>query len=154
MRNLLACALLFLAVGTARGGAHLSFRVHLPANQNDGAVFAQPIRSLSGKNVFIEKTPWLSERDVKAFYPYKSADGASFGALLQLDDHGQTVLDTLSVERRGTQLFVFVNGRPLTELQIDKRVSDGKIYLASGLTQEDIRLMAKDWKLLGRHQKK
>ena len=154
MRNLLRSALLFLAVATAHAGGHVTFRVHLTANQNDGAVFAQPIRSLSGKNVFIQRTPWLSERDVKAFYPYKSADGASFGALLQLDDHGQTVLDTESVERRGSLLFIFVNGRPLTELRIDKRVSDGKIYLASGLTQQDIQLMAKAWKLLGRHKKK
>lgn len=154
MRNLLAVALLFLAVGPANAASHCTFRVHVAASENDGAVFAQPIRSLSGKNVFIEKTAWLSERDVKAFYPYKSADGASYGALLQLDDHGQTVLDTLSLEKRGGLLFVFVDGRPLTELQIDKRVSDGRIYLASGLTQEDIRLMAKDWKLLGGHKKK
>lgn len=154
MRNLLASALLFLAVGSALAGSHCTFRVHVAANQNDGAVFAQPIRSLSGKNVFIEKTPWLSERDVKAFYPYKSPDGTTYGALLQLDDHGRTILDTLSVERRGSQLFVFVNGRPLTELQVDKRVSDGKLYLASGLTEQDIRLMAKDWKLLGGRKKK
>ncbi len=154
MRKLLAVALLFLAVGPARAASHCTFRVHIAASENDTAIFAQPIKSLSGKNVFIEKTAWLSENDVKAFYPYKSADGASFGALLQLDDHGQTVLDTLSVEKRGALLFVFVDGRPLTELQIDKRVSDGKIYLASGLTQEDIRLMAKDWKLLGGHKKK
>jgi hypothetical protein len=154
MRNLLVVALTFLALATVRASSHCTFRVHATASQGDSAVFAQPIRSLAGKNVFIERTAWLSERDVKAFYPYKSADGASYGALLQLDDHGQTILDTLSVERRGSQLFVFVNGRPLTELQIDKRVSDGKIYLASGLTQEDIRLMAKDWKLLGGRKKK
>ena len=46
-----------------------------------------------------------------------------------LDDHGRTILDTMSIERRGSLLFVFINGRPLTELQVDRRVSDGKIYL-------------------------
>lgn len=154
MRNALAAALLFLLAASASAASHCTFRVHVAANKNDGAAFAQPIRALSGKNVFIEKTAWLSERDVKAFYPYRSADGASYGALLQLDDHGRTVLDTLSVERRGSSLFIFVDGRALTELRVDRRVSDGKIYLASGLTEADIKLMSKDWKLLGRHKKK
>jgi hypothetical protein len=74
--------------------------------------------------------------------------------LLQLDDHGRTVLDTLSVERRGSYLFVFLNGRPVTELQVDRRVSDGKIYLPSGLTAADIKSMDKDWKLIGGRKKK
>ncbi len=153
MRNALPAALLFLlASSAALASGHCTFRVHVGANKNDGAVFAQPFRSVNGKSVFIEKTAWLSERDVKSFYPYHAADG-SYGALLQLDDHGRTVLDTLSVERRGTTLFVFVDGRPLTELQVDRRVSDGKIYLPSGLTQADIKLMAKDWKIIGRKKK-
>ncbi|MEO8440627.1 MAG: hypothetical protein ABI540_10455 [Spartobacteria bacterium] len=154
MRTLLIAALsLLLAAGVEARPRHCTFRVHVAANANDGSVFAQPIRSLSGRDVFIEKTPWLSENDVKGFYPYRAADG-SYAALLQLDDHGRTILDTLSVERRGSYLFVFLNGRPITELQVDRRVSDGKIYLASGLTESDIKLMNKDWKLLGRRKKK
>ncbi|PYJ12965.1 MAG: hypothetical protein DME93_05225 [Verrucomicrobia bacterium] len=62
------------------------------------------------------------------------------------------VLDTLSVERRGGFLFVFVNGRAITELQIDKRVSDGKIYIPSGLTAADIDLMKKDWRSIGQQK--
>lgn len=96
----------------------------------------------SGKNVAIQKLPWITERDVTAFSPYPAQDG-TFGALFQLDDHGRVVLDTLSVERRGGFLFVFINGRMITELQIDKRVSDGKIYVPSGLTAADVELMKK-----------
>ncbi|CAN5487482.1 hypothetical protein BH18VER2_BH18VER2_12490 [soil metagenome] len=154
MRTLLAAALVFmLGVGAAAGGGHCILRVHIEANSRDGAVFAQPIRSLTGREVFIEKTAWLSERDVKRYYPYRAADG-SYGALLELDDHGRTVLDTLSVEHRGAVLYVFLNGRPLTELQIDRRIKDGKIYLASGLTEADLKLMNKDWKLIGGKKKK
>jgi hypothetical protein len=154
MRSLVFGALCFvLAASVSAGPQHCIFRVHVAANKNDGSVFAQPIRSLSGRDVFIEKTAWLSERDVKSYYPYRAADG-SYGALLELDDHGRTVLDTLSVERRGSYLFVFLNGRPITELQVDRRVSDGKIYLASGLTDADIKLMNKDWKLIGGRKKK
>ena len=154
MRSLLGAALcLFLVVRAEAGPRHCTFRVHVTANANDGSAFAQPLRSLSGRDVFIEKTAWLSERDVKSYYPYRAADG-TYAALLQLDDHGRTVLDTLSVERRGSYLFVFLNGRPITELQVDRRVSDGRIYLASGLTEADIKLMNKDWKLIGGRKKK
>jgi hypothetical protein len=152
MRGLLIGALFFcLAKGADGGTRHCTFRVHVTGNANDTAVFAHPVRSLSGRDVFIDKTPWLTERDVKGFYPYHAADG-SYAALLLLDDHGRTILDTLSVEHRGSFLFVLVNGRPLTELQIDRRVSDGTIYLPSGLTETDIKLMNKDWKLLGRRK--
>jgi hypothetical protein len=58
-------------------------------------------------------------------------------------------VEALSIERRCSLLFVFVNGRPITEFEIDKRVSDGRIYIASGLTAADIQSMKKDWRLIG-----
>ncbi len=149
MRRLpIAALFLVLAMRADSGSRQCTFRVHVVANSHGGSVFAQPIRSLTGRNVFIEKNAWLSERDVRSFYPYRAADG-TYAALLQLDDHGRTVFDTLSVERRGPYLFVFVDGRLLTEFQVDRRVSDGKIFLPSGLTEADIMLMNKDWKLIG-----
>src|SRR5436189_407213 len=152
------CAFAFCLVFAVTEGAakqrHCTFRLHAQANARDTEVFATSVRAqVSGKNVAIEKMPWISERDVIAFSTYPAANG-TYGALLQLDDHGRVVLDTLSVERRGTFLFVFVNGRPITELQIDKRVSDGKIYIPSGLTAADISLMKKDWRLVGQRKRR
>ena len=106
----------------------------------------------SGKDVAIQKLPWITEHDVMTFSPYPAKDG-TFGALFQLDDHGRVVLDTLSVERRGGFLFVVINGRMITELQIDKRVSDGKIYVPSGLTAADVELMKKQWRLPGERKR-
>jgi hypothetical protein len=62
-------------------------------------------------------------------------------------DHGRQALDSLIIDRRGTLLFIFVNGRPIAKPQIDRRVSDGRIYIASGLTSNDIEPMNKDWQL-------
>jgi len=87
-----------------------------------------------------------------AFSPYAAPDG-TFGALFQLDDHGRVILDTLSVERRGDFLFVFINGRMVTGLQIDKRVSDGKIYIPSGLTAADVEVMKKQWRAVGQRKR-
>jgi len=126
---------------------HCTLRVHTEANENDGPVFASKIQTQSGRTAFIQKIPAISENDVIRFAIYPAADGTR-GALLELNDHGRLALDTLSIERRGTWLFIFINGRPITELQIDRRVSDGKIYIASGLTSNDIALMRKDWPLL------
>ena len=153
---LVACVFLVWPAAKALSASkprHCILRVHAQANPRDTDVFATSVRAqLSGKDVAIEKMPWISEHDVIAFSPYQARDG-TYGALLQLDEHGRVVLDTLSVERRGSFLFVFVNGRPITELEIDKRVSDGKIFIPSGLTAGDIESMKRDWRLIGQKKR-
>ena len=155
MRSLAACivALLLGATAAEARKPRSSLRAHLEANANDGAAFSTQIRSgITGRNVIIEKVATISEHDVVAFRPYPASDG-SYGVLFQLTDHGKLALDTLSVERRGRFLYVFVNGKPAAELQIDRRVSDGKLYIESGLTAADIELMKKDWPLIGQSKK-
>jgi hypothetical protein len=145
--------LVFALTDAAAKQRHCTFRVHAQANPHDTDVFSMSARTTaSGKEIAIQKLPWITERDVTAFSPYPAQDG-TFGALFQLDDHGRVVLDTLSVERRGGLLFVFINGRMITELQIDKRVSDGKIYIPAGLTAADIELMKKEWRLIGQRKR-
>jgi len=149
---LVAC-LAFTLIDTTAKQRHCTFRVHAQANPHDTDVFSIPARATSsGKDVAVEKLAWITEHDVMAFSPYPAQDG-TFGALFQLDDHGRVVLDTLSIEHRGSFLFVFINGRMITELQIDKRVSDGKIYVPSGLTAADIELMRKQWRSPGERKR-
>jgi hypothetical protein len=128
-------------------------RVHAEANSRDTEVFATSVRAqLLGKTVAIEKTARITEQEVRAFYPYPAGNG-QYGVLFELDEHGRVALDELSIERRGGFLFVFINGRAITELQIDKRVSDGQLYIPSGLTSADIEVMKKDWRLIGRRRR-
>ncbi len=137
----------------AEAKSHCMLRLHAEANPRDTAVFATSVRAqFSGKDIAIEKVARISERDVVAFQPYP-AGNRNYGALFQLDDHGRIALDALSIEHRGGLLFVFVNGRGITQLQIDKRVADGKIYIASGLTAADIESMKKDWRLIAEHER-
>lgn len=150
-------ASLFLAFFTASFATakdrHCMFRMHVEANRNDTIVFATSVRAkFSGKEIAIERIPRLTERDVEAFYPYRKTDG-NYGALLQLNEHGRLVLDALSIERHGSLLFIFINGRPIAEMQIDKRVSDGRIYIADGLSAADIESMRKDWRLIGQKKR-
>jgi hypothetical protein len=147
MRRIASCVLLLLllpAVADARK-PRCTVRAHLEGNANDGEVFSSRLTSqATGKSIVIQKTPVISEHDVVGFTAYPAADG-SFGVLFDLNDHGKLALDTLSIEKRGTYLYVFVNGKPVAELQIDRRVSDGKLYVASGLSAADVELMKKDW---------
>lgn len=154
MRSFLATGLsLFLAVQIVAAKEHALLRLHMEANLHDTNAFASSVRAkFSGREVAIEQMPRISERDVVAFYPYQAKDG-TFGALFQLDDHGKVALEALSIERRGNLLFVFVNNRCVTQLQVDRRISDGKIYVASGLTEADIRLMKKEWRVIGQKKK-
>ena len=148
MRSVATCILVvLLTLGAAEARKPRStLRAHVEANAQDGPVFSSPLKSpLSGRQLFIAKVPAISELDVVSFRAYPAANG-TFGVLFQLNDHGKLALDTLSVERRGSSLFVFANGRFIDELQIDRRVSDGKLYIAAGFTAADIELMKKDWR--------
>ena len=155
MRRFLATALLIILCHTNAFAKQprCTFRVHCAANARDGDVFSTHfVSKFTGKPVVIEKTPTITEADVAAFYPVQAEDG-SFGVVFQLDDHGRLALDTLSVEHRGSDLFVFINGRPITELQIDRRISDGKVFVPGGLTNGDLALMRKQWRMIGQRKK-
>jgi hypothetical protein len=139
----LALVLIVASVWPGAAKQHSTFRVHAEASASNGPVFSTKLQ-LFGRTVTIEKVPTISENDVTALQTYRAADG-THGALFQLNEHGRLALDSLSVERRGGRLFVFINGRAITELQIDRRVSDGKIYVPAGLTPNDVALLKKDW---------
>ena len=155
MRSIFASLILAsFAVSVLGKDAHCVFRVHVEANANDTASFSTSVPALfSGKRVAIERTPRISEQDVVAIYPYAAKDG-TYGALFQLDEHGRIALDALSIEKRGQLLFVLVNGRAVAELLVDQRISDGRVYIASGLTKTDIDSVKKCWRLIGAKKKR
>jgi hypothetical protein len=139
----LAFLIALTAATTAGAKPHSTFRVHAEANESSGPVFSTTLK-IFGRTVTIEKMATVSEQDVTALKIYRAADG-TYGALFELSEHGRLALDTVSVDRRGGRLYVFVNERAITELQIDRRVSDGKIYLPAGLTAKEAELLRKEW---------
>lgn len=151
MRSLAAGCILALLLGPAAEARKpaCTVRLHVEANANDTDVFSSSAASpRTGQKVVIEKIARISENDVDAFAIYPAPDG-SYGVLFQLNDHGKLVLDTVSIDRRGRFAYVLVNGRGVAELQIDKRVTDGVIYVESGITPQDVALMRKSWPMMG-----
>src|SRR2546421_10212512 len=69
MKTLCAFAfcLFFDATEAAKKQRHSTFRLHAQANPPDTEEFATSVRTqVSGKNVEIEKMPWISKRDLIA----------------------------------------------------------------------------------------
>src|SRR4051794_9294652 len=69
-----AAVLLCIMVSASSAAAknrHCMLRIHAQANPADTAAFSTSVKAqLSGKDVSIERTARLTERDVEAFYPY------------------------------------------------------------------------------------
>lgn len=147
-RHLLLPLLALVFLGAARK-PDFSIRFHTMAREQDGPPFVTMVEvGIPPRKVFIKKIPEISETDIDAIYPFQVADG-TMGCALKLDDHGQIKLDTLSMEHKGSILVCIVNGRVVTEMQIDKRVADGIIMIPSGLTPQDMMVIRKHYRVMG-----
>jgi hypothetical protein len=148
-RPLFILALLaFCFLGAAKKPP-LAVRFHCLANKQDGDPFTSKVMlGTPPRAVTIQKIPAISEKDIVAAYPYQAADG-TWACAFKLDSHGTIGLDTLSIENRGSVVIAVVNGRVVTAIQIDRRVTDGIISIPTGLTPADIELVKKHFRILG-----
>ena len=145
---LFAVAVLFLT-GSAKKEARISIRCHTEVRGAKHERFHEPVTLKYGrKRTYIEKVPIISHYDIEAFYPFEAPDG-SMGAYFMLGKSGRTRLDTLSIEKRGTSLVIFVNGRQVVDLVIDRRISDGILSIPRGLRREEVAQMREEFKVIG-----
>lgn len=160
MRIARLLVLAFMVLGTlgaARKPA-LSVGFHAEANARDGEPFAMPVKFQNPeRDGFVERIPSLSDRNIQAIYPVAAADG-TFGCAFQLDQSGRIGLQTLSAERRGTSLVVFLSTKTgvhqVIDMVIDKPVNDGIIYVPRGLTQFEIAALQKQFRTMGQTKKR
>lgn len=136
------------AAGSKRRDPSIAVRFHAQVNTFDPTFAAQVKVGNPPRQIIVEKIPSISERDIAGFYPYKAADG-TFAAVIQLDRHGSVVLEALSTEKRGQIILAAVNTRPVAPLLVDKTISDGIIYIPSGLTLDEIHAMGASFSLMG-----
>ena len=144
-------ALLFVA--GAKKQPPVTVRFHVEGNAQDTNVFTTPVTLQNpARQAFIDKIPVISERDIQSIFPFEAGDG-TLGCAFKLDDHGRIALDTTSLDKRGTSLVAFVNGRQVVDMVIDKHVSDGIISIQRGLTSVDIMTLQKKYPILGAAKK-
>ena len=76
---------------------------------------------------------YLSDRDVIDVIPFAAKDGTQ-GAYLRLGPSGRLALTAVSQSKLGKAMVIFVNGRQIADLHIDRRIEDGILPIPSGLT--------------------
>ncbi|HWL54202.1 MAG TPA: hypothetical protein VNQ90_17305 [Chthoniobacteraceae bacterium] len=140
-------ALMFVAA--AKKPPAFNIRFHLQASEADGEPFVTRLPIHDGRGpAFIKKVPEITEHDIVAIFPFTAADG-TYGCTLKLTVHGRISLDSTSVEARGRVLVCIINGRVVTAMMIDKRVSDGILTVPSGLTASDVDQLEMKYRMIG-----
>ena len=136
-------------LGFGRKEFAVTVRFFAEANRNDTERFSSPIQFRNPpRAAFVEKVPSISERNIKAVYPFRANDG-TMGCAFRLDDSGRVNLDVVSTERRGSSMVAFVSTKGGThqviDMVIDRTVSDGIISIQRGLTELEIAAIVKQW---------
>jgi len=147
----LAAAALFCTAGAKK--PEIDLRVHGQATAAEAPTFAFAATMLNGEPTFLQRMPLLTDREVKAVYPFPAADG-SMGVYFKLDSHGTGLLGQYTMERPGRKLVVILNGRQISNLVVDKPVRDGILAIGRGLTPDDVDLLASVFPVLGESGKK
>jgi hypothetical protein len=150
---LLTCA---SALGMAKKPA-VTVRFHTEANPQDGPSVTMPVKlRYQQRDAYLSKYADFSEANVKAIFPFRTADG-SWGCVFQLDESGRIRLQTISNSMRGLALVVFIgtkNGtHQVVDMKIDREVADGIISVQRGITDGEVLILQKQFKIMGKELK-
>ena len=154
--TLLLAAILGIALtGGAKKQPPIALRVY-PESGEIGGQFSKPIQLLiSNKTTNMATMPLINEADIASVYPFPAPDGSgTYGAYFRLDSHGKNLLEQHTTSKRGTNLFVFINGRRITDLYIDSPVQDGLLSIPTGLTNLEADALRYEWPPMGQEGEK
>lgn len=128
----------------------VSIRLLAEGQEQEGTSFVTPVElTVPQKKIFVRKVPVITERDIKAFLPFPGRDGMA-GAYLRLDAHGTDKLEQFTTADRGKIAVIMVNGRVAAALNVDRRVTDGILFIPGGILPGEIGLMQQKYPVLGR----
>ena len=133
------CVLVFVA-GAKKPKATVRF--HVEVDPVSGSAFSTTSQLPDNREVTLGKVPEISEQDIVAIHPFEDALG-TWGCAFKLNPGAKNRLEALSVERKGSMMVAFVQGRMVTAMIIDRRVSDGVIIIPSGIDTEEMELLLK-----------
>ncbi len=154
--TLLLAAILGIALtGGAKKQPPIALRVY-PESGEIGGQFSNPIQVLAtGRASHMATMPLINESDIASVYPFPAPDGSgTYGAYFRLDSHGKNLLSQHTTSKRGTNLFVFINGRRITDLYVDRPVQDGLLSIPTGLTNLEADFLRYEWPPIGREGEK
>jgi len=151
-----ALFVLSLAALLCTGGAKkpaIDLRIHGEGIAAEAPTFAFPATLINGRETFLARMPLITQREVRAVYPFPAADGTQ-GVYLKLDSHGSGLLQQHTMERSGRLLVVLFNGRQVSNLVVDRPVTDGIVSIPRGLGDGDIELLTTVFPVIGQEGQK
>lgn len=154
MRFLLLVLPLLLAMvlpSTAGGrrGQETSIVFHLETNpgENPKMIFTQFV---AGEERTFWRVPEIGTKDIAAFNPFPSQDGAGYGVLLKLKAGSKNRFSAITAANQNRWLVARVNGRVVDGVLIDRQIDDGELVIWKGLSTTEIKLLDKEFPRLGK----
>jgi hypothetical protein len=159
--KLSACLALILSASAALGMSStpkVTVRFHSEANKNDTSSFATPIKlAYAQREAHINRVPEFSERNIKAIYPWKTRDG-TWGCAFKLNESGRIRLETISSDNRGAAIVAFIGTKKgmhqVIDMVIDRPINDGIVAIPRGITDIEMLVLRKQFKVLGEQPEK
>ncbi len=155
MRRFLPPLLLLCSISVSTADdkpSPVTVRLHAEGKESEGPTFGTPVTLLlPPKKIIMRKVPIISERDFVAFYPFPTKDG-TLGAYFKLDAHGTNKLASHTTEFRDTLAVALINGRVACALMVDKKITDGLVYIPSGFLSKEIAQLQTKFPTIGKEK--
>jgi len=131
----------------------ISIRIHTEATKNDSDTFSIPVNLIyQRRQAYLSKVADISERMIERILPFPAKDG-TWGCVIKLNPMGRIRLENMSGTLRGSALVIFVSTEAsrhqVADMIIDRVVTDGVITIPRGLTDIEVTLLRKEFKILG-----
>jgi len=152
MKKLLLCIFAATLAAHASSGPKdgVLIRLHAPGNPADGEPFVRPVKvGFSQEDFYISKVPIITEKNIERVFPFTNADG-SMGCTLALDFSGVQKIDEQTARERDSIIVALVNGRVASAMRVDRRISNGIITIAGGLTEYEIYALLAKYPMIGK----
>ena len=148
MRSVAAAILLLVAAPLLAGDGKQSHSIsfHSEGSASDGESRVFPYR-IGAEQKFFRLSPDVTHINFKAFAPFRSEDGGSFGAAFFLDSSGAQRPMQVSSARQGAYLLSVIDGVPNDFVLIDKPIRDGVLILWSGMNNVHLEFLQDELKL-------
>ena len=136
----------------------VTVRFHSETNRNDTSSFSTPVKlAYARRDAYLNRVPEFSERNIKAIFPWRTADG-SWGCAFQLNDSGRIRLETISSDNRGAAIVAFIGTKKgmhqVIDMVIDRPISDGIVAIPRGITDIEMLVLKSQFKVLGEEKEK
>ena len=146
--KILVAALGLAATLTAHAGGKregdLSVSFHLEAqtgSENPKLVFPQMV---GGQQREFRRIPMVGTKDIAAFNPFPSRDGAGYGVVIKLKRGAINRANAETAVNINRWLLAMVNGRAVDAVLIDQAITDGTLVIWKGVGLSEINALDKE----------